>query len=145
MVPGVRIDPVLGGDPGERRSYVDIRTPELVRIVDSETTRMRWGRFLILGGTAGTASRLPGTITSSGLGMALFADSDLSIGWPPLMERVFLADEGTAVKAEEGRGELVFRARSCFGFGTGDGWRGVVVLGDGNTKSSDSVRIIGGI
>src|SRR5208282_1412436 len=90
VVPGVRIDPVLRGDPGER-SKVDIRTAELVRIVCSETTLMRWGRFLILGGTAGAASGFPGTINSSELGMALLADNDLAIGCDPLMERFFLA------------------------------------------------------
>jgi hypothetical protein len=121
VVPGVRIDPVLGGDPGER-SKVEIRTPEFVRIVDSETTRIRCGRFLILGGMAGAASGFPGTIISSEFGMALLAERDLSMGCAPLMERFFFADEGLGVvKPVEGIGELVFRERSCFGFGTGEG------------------------
>ena len=83
---------------------------------------MRWGRFLIFGGTAGAASGLPGTIISSELGIALLAERDLSIGWaaPPLMERFFFAEEGRGVVVV-GRGELVFLARSCFGLGTGEG------------------------
>jgi len=84
-----------------------------VRMVDSETTRIKFGRFLILGGIAGAASGFPGTMTSSGFGIALFAERDLSMGCAPLMERFFRAEVGRWVGIVVcGRGEEVFRARS---------------------------------
>lgn len=86
-------------------------------MVVSDTTRIKCGRFFILG----AVSSVPGTITSSGLGIALLAERDLYIGCAPLMERFFLAEEGRGVVIPEvGRGELVFRARLCRGL-VGDG------------------------
>ena len=87
---------MLDGDPGDI-SKVDNRAPELDRIVDSDTTRIRLGRFFIFGATAAAASGFPVTIISSALGMALFAERDLIIGWAPLSDRFFLTEEGRGV------------------------------------------------
>ena len=112
--------------------------------MDSDTTRIKCGRFFILG----AVSAFPGTMTSSGLGMALLAERDLYMGCAPLIERFFLAEEGRGVVIPEvGSGELVFLARLCWGLVGEGGGRGVAVAdcGDGTRKSSDSVRAMGGI
>lgn len=109
-VPGVRIEPALGGELGET-SNVERR---VVRMVDSETTRINWGRFLDF---TEDSESVAAEVSSEG-GMALLAERDLSMGWAAPTERFFLVDESLdMVSPEVGRGELVFLMRSCFGVG----------------------------
>jgi len=109
-VPGVRIEPALGGDLGET-SNVERR---VVCMVDSETTRINWGRFFDF---TEDSESVAAEVSSEG-GMALLAERDLSIGWEVPTERFFLVDESLGVVFPEvGRGELAFLMRSCFGVG----------------------------